>query len=403
MKKKILISALCTMVLGSSLWMSEIANAHPEDANANKASISKVQNADKTLGRQGGFKRPRPTKEQIIEMTSQRTGYAKSELEALVANGTQPFDLGMICSYAKANNKSLNEIAEMRKTMTVGRIDYALGITPEIKAQRAIESQAKMLVNDNIVNKATADKLLQKGYTAGDIKIAQALSVRSNKKLEAVLKMKVAANKWADVAAKIGVRDADFKEIAAKNRMRGPRKPGPGFSNIHFKKIDKELISRVLSDNYLFSKEEISKYCDAGLNFGEIDLMCLYAYLSGKPLASVIDMRSKYTENQIEKKLGLTPSLIHEKVIAYQARRLEERLGVSAKVTNEYMLKGYAMHHIAVSHLVAPMCEKDFETVLAAKIPSKRWTTVAEELGLTQEQYKTVTDKISYEFRTKYE
>ena len=114
-------------------------------------------------------------------------------------------------------------------------------------------------------------------------------------------------------------------------------------------------------------------------------------------------MRSKYTENQIEKKLGLTPSLIHEKVIAYQARRLEERLGVSAKVTNEYMLKGYAMHHIAVSHLVAPMCGKDFDTVLAAKIPSKRWTTVAEELGLTQEQYKTVTDKISYEFRTKYE
>lgn len=403
MKTKMLISALCTMMLGSGLWMSEIANAHPDDTNTNKAGIAKVQNADKSFGRQGGFRRPRPTKEQIIEMISQRTGYAKSELEALVANGTQPFDLGMICSYAKENNKSLNEIAELRKTMTVGRIDYALGITPELKAQRVIESQAKLLVNDNVVNKGTADKLLLKGYTAGDIKIAQALSVRSNKKLEAVLKMKVAATKWSEIATKLGVGDADFKEIAAKNRMRGPRKPGPGFSNIHFKKIDKELISRVLSENYLFKKEEIAKYCDEGLSFSEIDLMCLYAYLAEKPLASVIAMRSKYTEHQIEKKLGLTPGLIHEKVIAYQARRLEDRFGIAAKLTKDYMTKGYAMHHVATAYLTAPICGKDFDTVLAAKIPSKRWTTVAEELGLTQEQYKTVTDKISYEFRTKYE
>lgn len=396
MKKSLLTAAVCAMVLSSGFMLAEVVNAAPGD-NGGKSGFTQQKNGERPM------RRPRPTKEQIIEMTSQRTGVPKAELEALVASGTQPMDLGMICGYAKANNKPLAEIAEMRKTMTVGRIDYALGITPGIKAQRSLDNQAKELVNDNVVNQATAVKLLQKGYTAGDIKIAQALAVRSNKKLEAVLKLKVAATKWKDVAQKLGVNEADYKELSSKMRIRPARKPGPGFSNIHFKKIDKELISNVLSDNYNFSKEEIGKYCDAGLSFGEIDLMCLYAYLADKPLATVISMRNKYTEKQIEQKLGLTPKLIHEKVIAYQARRLEDRLGLPAKVTNEYMLKGYAMHHMAVAHLVAPLCGKDFDTVLAAKVPSKRWTVVAKELGLTQEQYKTVTDKISYEFRTKYE
>lgn len=402
MRKQVVISAVCALLLGSSMFMSEIASAHEEKTPV-KPSVVQAKNTERPAGPPRGFRRPRPTKEQIIQMTSERTGYAKSELEALVANGTSPFDLSFICNYAKTNDRTLAEIAEMRKTMTVGRIDRALGITPEIKAQRALASQSKALVNENVVNKATADKLLQKGYTAGDIKIAQALSVRSNKKLEAILKMKVAATKWPEIAAKVGVSEADYKEIAAKNRTRGPRKPGPGFSNIHFRKIDKELISKVLSDNYLFSKEEIGKYCDAGMSFGEIDLMCLYAYLADKPLANIMAMRGKYTENQIEQKLGLTPSLIHEKVIAYQARRLEDRFGIDAKITKDYMTRGYAMHHVAMAYLMGPMCGKDFDTMINTKVPSKRWTKVAEEVGLTPEQCKSITDKISYEFKTKYE
>ncbi len=138
------------------------------------------------------------------------------------------------------------------------------------------------------------------------------------------------------------------------------------------------------------------------MSYQELEVMCLYAYLAEKPLAKVMAMRNKLTVGQIRVALGLTPDKYRAGVIEYQARRLHERFDIPEDLTRDYLKKGYAMHHINVAYLLAPMCGKTMDEVLAAKVPSKRWETVAEALGVNKEQYKEIPGKIYHEFQRKY-
>lgn len=406
MKKQLFIGALMAAVLGVGLGYQEVVEAHPGH-DKKPAAGAEMKKVPERRGPGGpGMRGPRrmPTKEEIVERVSKTYGYDKAELMALVDNGVRAFDLNTICNYAKLADKPLTEIAELRKTMTRGRIEYALGLTPEVMAAKQKEKQIDSLAKDGVVNKATADKLLSKGYGADEIKYAAALATLSNKKLEAVLKTKTAANTWADVAKKAGVSEADAKAVAEKNRVMPARKSGPGFSGIHYRGVDAELVSSVLHDNFLFSKKEIAKYYNAGVSFGDLDVLCLYAYCAKQPLAKVMAMRNKLTVGQIKVQLGLTPQKFHDAVVAYQARRLKERMNMPEELTSEYLNKGYSLHHLNVAFLMAPMCGKDIDTLIAMKNPGNRWEDVAKQVGMSAEDYKKkIAGRIYYEFQNKYE
>ena len=108
--------------------------------------------------------------------------------------------------------------------------------------------------------------------------------------------------------------------------------------------------------------------------------VCLVAYMAKVPLVKVEKMRSKYSWDIIKQKLGLTPNVYEERCIAYQARRLQERMDMPVELTISLMNEGYGMHHSNTAFLLSKCSDKSIKEILAAKTPGKSWKKVAEEL-----------------------
>lgn len=356
-------------------------------------------------GMPGRMRRPQLSKEQVFEQLGKKYGYSTAELEAALAAGANLRSLGYYCSLAQLSGHSLNEVTELSGKMTSRRVEFALGLTPGRMAELTALRQAEALEKAQITDARTARKLLAQGYTEQEIRAAAALAQAGGKEreLQKLLRLKTAANSWRDVAAKAGVSRDAFAALGDKIKDAPVKKSGPGFAGIHYKKLDKAVVTSILQDNYGFSKEETGQYYEQGLDYGELDALCLYAKLADRPLAEIMKLREKYAPGVLLLRLGLTPDAYFAKCVQHQARRLAERMSIPQELTVKYMSEGYPMHYVNMSWLLAQASGRDFAEVITLKTPQNTWDDAAAALGLSREQSREVKEKIAYEFQRKYE
>lgn len=367
--------------------------AHPgQHAAASKVTGEKAKAPDTKMRPP---RRPRMTKEQIVERVSNEYGYSKDILMPL-ADKYGAMDLGNSCLYAKVSGESLEKVLELRQTASWTKMRKLLFKDAQDYADKTQVYQIeKFKATDNLTKDEFA-KLIKKGYSTADIAKASTIAGKAKQPVAKVLSLKTAAFDWEAVEKKLGVWEEPKEENTFRRRGGGIRR-GAGFSGLHMGKKDQSQLVDILHNDYQFSKDDLNKYIGK-LGFNELENLCLVSYMAKAPLAKVDKMRAKYPWEIIKIKLGLTPNVYEERCIAYQARRLQERMDIPAELTTSLMKEGYGMHHINTAFLLDKCSDKSMKEILDAKIPAKSWKKVAEELGISQEDLKAAQKKISIAF-----
>lgn len=163
--------------------------------------------------------------------------------------------------------------------------------------------------------------------------------------------------------------------------------------------MSREKAIFILHENYGFDQALLEKQLSAGIEYRELNTLCLYAYLAKKPLEEVTARRELYTWERLKLALGLTPQKFYDRKIEYQADRLLARMGIDRKLTIKYMKLGFPMHHVNMAALLAQKCDAGIYEIMCMKTPKNTWNDVALQLGLTVEACQEVKDKITKAFK----
>ncbi len=114
---------------------------------------------------------------------------------------------------AKASGKSLKEVMEVKTyDNTWQDVAQALGVTKEQMKATHNEIAAAQLESELHISKQLSLDLMQQGYRARDIAVANALANNTGKPIIDVLAMKEINNTWHDVASALGVDDNTFQQ-----------------------------------------------------------------------------------------------------------------------------------------------------------------------------------------------
>lgn len=385
--------ALAALFAATQISFITPVSAHPgEHATPAKVTGEKAKAPDMKMRPP---RRPRMTKEQIVEKISKDYGYSQEVLMPL-ANKYNPMSLGTSCLYAKVSGEDLEKVLELSQKYTWTKIRKTLFKDAQDYADKMQAYQIENFKPTDNLTKEEYAKLLKKGYPTNDIMKASQIAAKAKQPVAKVLPLRTAAFDWEAVEKKLGVWEEPKNQNPWGRRGGGIRR-GAGFSGLHMgEKTQHELVD-ILHDDYQFSEEELEKYIGK-LGFNELENVCLVAYMAKAPLAKVEKMRSKYSWDIIKQKLGLTPNVYEERCIAYQARRLQERMDMPVELTISLMNEGYGMHHSNTAFLLSKCSDKSIKEILAAKTPGKSWKKVAEELGISQEDLKAAQNKISAAF-----
>lgn len=389
MKKIGFVLSVC--FIATQIAFVDTASAHFGVQEAHAKVLVKKENDMKVFPP----RRPRMSKEQIIEKISKDYGYSKEILSPL-ANKYNPMDLRTSCFYAKVSGNKLEKVLELRQKNSWTKIRKILFKDAQDYADKMQAYEIKKFKDSDNLTREEFASILKKGYSANDIMQASVVAAKSKKSVAEVLPMRTAAFDWDAVEKKLGVWE-ESREQNPRKRVSVSIRRGPGFAGLHMGEKNQDELVDILHDDYLFSKEELEKYIGR-LGFNELENICLVAYMAQVPLSKVNNMRSKYSWEIIKKKLGLTPKVYDERCIAYQARRLQERLEMPTELTISLMNEGISMHHSTLAFLLSKATNNTIENILNAKTPIKSWNDVAEEIGISKETLKEAQSKISATF-----
>lgn len=338
---------------------------------------------------------PQLSNAEAAEKLQNAYGYRYSDMLRLLNNGHSYSDMNTACLYAYLADVPVDKVLQLRQPATWGRVRMQLGLTPKLYAERYMQYQASYLPADSLVDSRTALKYLQQGYPLDDIQRAAKLAQQSGRTLAEVLPLRTVTCDWQQVEHKLGLAQ-EHKQPAPALRGRGQRS-GAGFAGLHVRNMTAQRAAKIFHADYLFPEAELLLLYDK-YGYEGLEDICLTAYMSKKSLQEIIDLRDKYSWERMRYVLGLTPEVYFDRGVAYQARRLEERMDIPQKVTKKYMRLGYAMHHINSSYLLAQLAGRDIGEVIEMKTPKNFWKDVALRLGLTEADSKLVKDKISRDF-----
>ncbi len=341
------------------------------------------------------MRRPQLSNAEAAEKLQNAYGYRYSDMLRLLNNGHSYSDMNTACLYAYLADVPVDKVLQLRQPATWGRVRVQLGLTPKLYAERYMQYQASYLPADSLVDSRMALKYLQQGYPLGDIQKAAKLAQQSGRTLAEVLPLRTVTCDWQQVEHKLGLAQ-EHKQPAPALRGRGQRS-GAGFAGLHVRSMTAQRAAKIFHADYLFPEAELLPLFDE-YGYDGLEDICLTAYMSKKSLQEIIDLRDKYSWERMRYVLGLTPEVYFDRCVAYQARRLEERMDIPQKVTKKYMRLGYAMHHINSSYLLAQLAGRDIGEVIEMKTPKNSWKDVALRLGLTEADSKLVKEKISRDF-----
>ena len=121
-----------------------------------------------------------------------------------------------ICLHAYMANKPLAEIESLRDKYSWERMKYVLGLTPEVYFERCVDYQARRLAERMDIPRKVTKKYMHLGYAMHHINSAYLLAQKAGLDISKVIDLKTPKNSWSDVAAKIGVSEADCQWMKNK-------------------------------------------------------------------------------------------------------------------------------------------------------------------------------------------
>lgn len=121
-----------------------------------------------------------------------------------------------ICLHAYMTKKPLAEIESLRDKYSWERMKYVLGLTPEVYFERCVDYQARRLAERMDIPRKVTKKYMHLGYAMHHINSAYLLAQQAGLDISKVIDLKTPKNSWSDVAAKIGVSEADCQAMKDK-------------------------------------------------------------------------------------------------------------------------------------------------------------------------------------------
>lgn len=121
-----------------------------------------------------------------------------------------------ICLHAYMAKKPLAEIESLRDKYSWERMKYVLGLTPEVYFERCVDYQARRLAERMDIPRKVTKKYMHLGYAMHHINSAYLLAQKAGLDISKVIDLKTPKNSWSDVAAKIGVSEADCQAMKHK-------------------------------------------------------------------------------------------------------------------------------------------------------------------------------------------
>ena len=121
-----------------------------------------------------------------------------------------------ICLHAYMAKKPLAEIESLRDKYSWERMKYVLGLTPEVYFERCVDYQARRLAERMDIPRKVTKKYMHLGYAMHHINSAYLLAQKAGMDISKVIDLKTPKNSWSDVAAKIGVSEADCQAMKHK-------------------------------------------------------------------------------------------------------------------------------------------------------------------------------------------
>lgn len=151
--------------------------------------------------------------DQIAQRIADTYGVNKDDVLKYCNDGVKFKDISKASLLAKAGNKSIKEVMEVKTYDNTWKdVAQSLGITKEQMKAAHNDIAATRLETKLQISKQTSLDLLQQGYRAHDIAVANALSNNAGKSINDVLAMKKINNTWHDVATDLGVDDNTFQQ-----------------------------------------------------------------------------------------------------------------------------------------------------------------------------------------------
>ena len=121
-----------------------------------------------------------------------------------------------ICLVAYMSKKPLAEVEDLRYKYSWERMKYVLGLTPEIYFNRCVDYQARRLEERMDIPRKVTKKYMHLGYAMHHINSAYLLAQKAGLDISKVIDLKTPKNSWSDVAAKIGVSEAECQWMKNK-------------------------------------------------------------------------------------------------------------------------------------------------------------------------------------------
>ena len=143
--------------------------------------------------------------------------------------------------------------------------------------------------------------------------------------------------------------------------------------------------------NYGTDEAEAKSYVDKGLKFMYLDRLCLYSYMTGKPLNELYGLYQKNSWERLRYKVGLTPEVLYKKKCAYNADRISKRLGLDRKLAYKMMaVDHYPMQFTVLAMLIGQEAGRNPIEVVEWRTHENKWEDVATKAGLNLAQYQTL-------------
>jgi hypothetical protein len=150
--------------------------------------------------------------DKVAQNLSDTFGIAKDDILDYVNEGVGERDLSTGCFLAKASDKSLKAVMNIKmKKASWHDVGQSLGITKEQMESTGNEIAANRLESKLKIAKKTGLGLLQDGYQPNDIALANELAANSKKSINDVLAMKKMNNTWEDVADSLNIDESTFR------------------------------------------------------------------------------------------------------------------------------------------------------------------------------------------------
>ena len=180
--------------------------------------------AQKQQARPNFKQMPQVSKEELAAKIAKDFNVKDSEVLKALNNNTDMRDIGHAAMLAKISGKSFSNILAMKSDWR--DVEKKLGITREDIRKEQLRTTALRVAENGNIDSASAEKLLNDGYSPMDIEVAARIANAAGKDIDTVLAARKINNQWRDVAKDFGV---DEQTIRQGRHHRG-EKPGSDFN-----------------------------------------------------------------------------------------------------------------------------------------------------------------------------